>query len=95
MQAEVQDNHARSRFELDAGDGAVAFLDYERRGDVVVLIHTEVPAALSGRGIGQRLVRGVLDAVRAEGRRIVPRCSFVAGYVARHPEYQDLVAQPG
>lgn len=95
MQAEVQDNRDRSRFELEAGDGMVAFIDYERTADAVALIHTEVPAALSGRGIGQRLVRGALDALRAEGRRIVPRCSFVAGYIARHPEYQDLVARPG
>ena len=34
----------------------------------------------------------VLDCIRAEGRRITPRCGFVAAYMRRHPETQDLLA---
>jgi predicted GNAT family acetyltransferase len=34
----------------------------------------------------------VLDALRAEGSKVVPRCGFVAAYVERHPEYRDLLA---
>jgi uncharacterized protein len=92
MASEVADNPALSRFELTAG-GATAFLAYERRpGNLVVLIHTEVPEALSGQGIGSKLVRGALDRLRAEGAHVVPRCEFAAAYIERHPEYRDLVA---
>lgn len=55
-------------------------------------IHTEVPEALEGRGIAGRIVRFALDDVRARGLKAVPRCPYVAGYISRHPEYQDLVA---
>jgi hypothetical protein len=76
--------------------GAVAFVEYERTGGGrIALLHTEVPEALSGQGIGSKLARGVLDALRAEGAKIVPRCEFVAAYVARHPEYRDMVARRG
>ncbi len=93
--SEVKDNQAASRFEMASG-GAVAFVEYRRAGDGrVALLHTEVPEALSGQGIGSRLVRGVLDALRAEGAKIVPRCEFVAAYVERHPEYRDMVAEEG
>ena len=92
--SEVRDNPATSRFEMASGD-AVAFVEYMRAGDRIVLIHTEVPEALSGRGVGSRLVRGTLEAVRTEGLKVVPRCEFVAAYIERHSEYRDLLAHEG
>ena len=93
--AEVRDNPARSRFEMASG-GAVAFVGYERTGNGrIALLHTEVPEALSGKGDGSKLVRGVLDTLRAEGSKVVPRCEFVAAWVGRHPEYRDLLADEG
>jgi predicted GNAT family acetyltransferase len=93
--SEVRDNPARSRFEMASG-GAVAFVECERTGGGrIALLHTEVPEALSGQGVGSKLVRGVLDALRAEGAKVVPRCGFVAAYVGRHPEYRDLLADEG
>ncbi len=89
--SEVRDNPATSRFEMASGD-AVAFAEYRRAGDRIVLVHTEVPEALSGQGVGSKLVRGTLDAVRAEGSKVVPRCGFVAAHIERHPEYRDLLA---
>ena len=93
--SEVKDNPAMSRFEM-ANGGAVAFVEYERSGGGrIALLHTEVPEALSGQGIGSKLVRGVLEALRAERAKVVPRCEFVAAYVERHPEYRDLLADEG
>jgi len=86
----VHDNAARHRFELDA-DGHVAFSNYKREGGTLTVLHTEVPAALNGRGIGSALVRGLLDIARAQGLTVKPLCPFVAGYIAKHPEYADLV----
>ena len=92
---EVKDNQAASRFEMTSG-GAVAFVEYERAGGGrIALLHTEVPEALSGQGVGSKLVRGVLDRIRAAGARVVPRCEFVAAYVERHPEYRDLLDDAG
>ncbi len=46
-------------------------------------------------GFGSKLVRGVLDRIRADGGKAVPRCEFAAAYIARHPEYRDLLADEG
>jgi len=91
MDDAITDDAAAGRFEL-ALDGGVAFVAYRREGAVLFLTHAEVPAGLAGRGLGSRLVRAVLELVRGRGERVVPRCPFVARYVARHPEYSDLVA---
>jgi hypothetical protein len=74
-------------------DGHEAELTYSRAEEnLLVVDHTGVPSALGGRGIGQALVeRAVMDA-RAEGTRILPVCSFVRVQLARHPEWQDVLA---
>ena len=88
----VRDNTERHRFEMDV-EGGMAFANYRADDSVVVVIHTEVPAALQGRGVGSRFVREMLDTIRASGRKVVPRCGFVAAFIRSHPEYQDLVAR--
>lgn len=87
----VTDNAARHRFEMEV-EGWTAFVAYRRGAGVIMLDHAEVPRQLEGRGIGGRLVRATLDAVRAEGSKVVPRCSFVAAFMRRHAdEYGDML----
>lgn len=93
MSLQVTDNPAASRFEIHRDGELVGHASYRRNGDVVVLPHTEVDRAVEGQGVGSALVRGTLDALREQGVRIVPACSFVARYVATHDEYADLVAR--
>ena len=87
----VRDNTERHRFELDA-QSHTAFSNYKRAGGVLTIMHTEVPTALNGKGIGSKLVRGLLELARAEGSKVKPLCPFVKAYIAKHPEYADLVA---
>jgi predicted GNAT family acetyltransferase len=87
----VRDNPALHRFELDA-EGLVAFSHYKRDGNTLTIMHTEVPPAINGKGIGSALARGLLDIARAQGLKVVPLCPFVAAYIAKHPEYADLLA---
>jgi uncharacterized protein len=79
----VSDNPALSRFEVMV-DGQTGFLAYERTGDTLTLIHTEVPVPLRGRHLGDRLVDAALQAGRAEGLRIVVVCPFARAYLRRH-----------
>ena len=87
----VRDNPERQRFELETSAG-VAIAEYRRDGDILTIFHTEVPPALRGRGIGDQLVRGVLDDMRHRHLKVVPRCWFVRGFIDNNPEYSDLVA---
>ena len=83
--ADVTDNTDASRFELRA-DGWLAELIYRIRGDRLVLVHTEVPVELEGRGIGGRLVTAAVDRAAREGLTLVPLCPFARGWLERHPE---------
>jgi predicted GNAT family acetyltransferase len=88
----VRDNPARQRYELEL-EGGTAFVTYSRAPGVVTLLHAEVPAALEGRGHGSALVRGVFGQVRAAGDRLIPLCPFIAAYLRKHPEFEDLLAR--
>jgi hypothetical protein len=87
----VRDNTERHRFELDA-QGHTAFSDYKRADGMLTIMHTEVPAALNGKGIGSALARGLLELARAEGAKVKPLCPFVKAYIAKHAEFADLLA---
>ncbi|ACK50454.1 conserved hypothetical protein [Methylocella silvestris BL2] len=89
---ELADNGALHRFEMHMG-GEIASIYYVLQNNRLVLVHTEVPQALAGRGVGATLVRAVLAEARRQGRRIVPRCDFIAAFIQRNPEYNDLVAE--
>jgi len=84
-----RDNAERHRFELDL-DGHTAFSEYRRADGVLTIMHTEVPKELNGRGIGSKLVRGLLDIARSQGLKVRPLCPFVASYMDKHAEYADL-----
>jgi predicted GNAT family acetyltransferase len=86
---DVIDNAEKQRFELPTGAGP-AFSEYRIRDGVLQVLHTEVPQELEGQGIGSKLARGVLDTARARGLKVQARCPFVAAYMKRHPEYDDL-----
>ena len=88
---DVRHNEASHRFEADV-EGGIAFVAYARDADVLRLHHTEVPPAAEGRGIAASLVSAALDHARAHGLRIAPACSYVRGYMKRHPETQRLLA---
>jgi predicted GNAT family acetyltransferase len=79
---DVTDNQAESRFELRAA-GHLAELVYRRRGNRLVLVHTEVPPELAGQGIGGRLVAAAVERAARQGLTVVPLCPFARQYLER------------
>lgn len=81
------------RFEIRQ-DGATAVAEYQRAGNTLILTHTEVPPALRGTGLGNELARAAFEYARDQHLRVLPRCPFMAAWLRRHREYQDLATGP-
>jgi predicted GNAT family acetyltransferase len=92
MTTEVRHAPERSRYELVEDGQVVGIAEYVDQGEVVVFHHTEIAAQLRGDGRGAQLVTAALDDVRAQGRRIIPTCWYVAEFLELHPEYSALLA---
>lgn|SRR6185503_13520746 len=80
----ISDNQAEGRFELTV-DGHTAFLAYERTNKTLTLVHTQVPDALRGRHLGDRLVDAALAYGRDHGLQTIVVCPFARSYLRRHP----------
>lgn len=90
--AEVVDNARELRYELHDGDTLVGFINYRDENGVRVLVHTDIAPRFEGQGLGAELVEGALEDVRGRGLTIVPLCPFVAAFLRRHPDYEDVLA---
>lgn len=88
---EIINNKKEFRFELALPGDNIAKLEYRWLKGSMVLMHTLVPAAERGKGIGAKLVKYVLDYARAQHLKVIVYCPFVAKYVKEHPGYVSLI----
>jgi hypothetical protein len=78
------------RFEIEQ-DGEVAYLEYSLSGNILELVHTEVPEKLRHTGLASSLAEGALKWAREHKLTVDIICPTVRQYIAKHPEYSDLV----
>ena len=88
---DVIHNSHEQRFEANI-DGHLNVADYVLSNGTLVMTHTAVHPSLQGRGIAAALVERALAFARAEGLKVDPVCSYVQGYLQRHPESRGLLA---
>ncbi len=78
------------QFELEH-DGKVATLQYTIAGNILALLHSEIPESMRGSGIASTLSKTALDWARDKNMKVDEVCPFVAGFLRTHPEYSDLI----
>ena len=93
MEITVVDVPERGRFEIRDGEHVVGLASYHVDDGLMTLPHTEIDPSMGGRGLGTRLVQGVLTAARERHLHVLPYCSFIRKYLLDHPEELDLVAE--
>ena len=84
-------NTSENRYEMEV-EGQKAYVDYRTHPEVIELTYTYVPASCRGKQAGSKLVESVLEHVRAQRLKVIPRCGFVAQWIQRHPEWEGIVA---
>ncbi|MFE6895182.1 GNAT family N-acetyltransferase [Streptomyces sp. NPDC057694] len=89
--ARISDNTEANRYEAFVDGELAGFAQYIRTKDLIAFVHTEVNEGYEGQGIGGSLVRFSLDAARTAGVAVLAVCPFYSGWIARHPDYQDLL----
>jgi predicted GNAT family acetyltransferase len=82
----------RHQYELTVDGKLASFIQYRQAPERLDLRHTEVLPGYERRGLSSRLARFALDDARKGGFKVVASCPFVADFVQRHAEYQDLLA---
>ena len=90
---DVQKNDDSGSYDAVVDGRVVGMIVYHTPRDTqrVTISHTIVDPEYRGQGIASRLVKHALDDLRARELTLTNYCSFVADYIAGHPEYKDLV----
>jgi len=68
-----------------------AFINYTQIGDTYLLVHTEVPEALQGRGIAAALVEKTFNYLEVNCLKMRPYCAYIQSYLKNHPEWKRLI----
>jgi len=89
-QPRPQQKVTTGRFEIER-NGEVAYLDYSLAGNILTLSHTEVPENLRHMGLASSLAETALHWARERNLKVDIVCPTVQQYIAKHPEYSDLV----
>lgn len=92
--AKVRHDKDQQRYVLEINGQPLGFAQYQEEGERQIFIHTEIDDSLAGQGMGSTLARESLDDARRRGKRIVPVCEFIAAYVKKHPDWNDILEQP-
>lgn len=91
---EVIHNPSEGRFEAWI-DGYLSKLEYIQDGNNFVITHVGVFPELRGQGIAGKITQVSLEYAKEHGLRVIPMCSYAAGYIRKHPEYAQLTHQRG
>lgn len=86
----VTDNSQDSQYQISLSDDT-AFISYHLRNGNKELMHTEVPQQYEGKGIASTLARFAFEDARESGQKVVVYCPYLAAYLRKHPEYNDVV----
>jgi hypothetical protein len=81
----IVDDAEHERFVADV-NGELARLEYEVDAGRLVLLHTEVPEPLGGRGLGGRLVQAAVARAARDGLTLAPWCPYARKWLQDHPD---------
>lgn len=84
--------HADSRrYEIRVGNETAGFTEFVDSGEQRIFFHTEIDERFSGRGLASTLIRAALEDTTSHGKRIVPICPFVAGFLEKHDDFAGYI----
>lgn len=85
-------NEAEDRFETWI-DGQLSKLDYIQDGNTIVMTHVGVHPEHRGQGVAGKLTEVALEYAKEKSFRVIPMCPYIATYIRRNPQYEDLTKQ--
>ena len=92
LTVEVRDNPEEARYEIREDGQLVGSAEYRLSEGRMTLVHTAVDPAHARRGLASMLARTALEDARKRGLAVVPRCSFMAGFIRENADdYLALV----
>jgi len=92
MDFKIKHDTEQNRF-VSYVDCYEAVVEYTLKDSVIDLYRTFTPHHLRGKGVAGKIVKYALEHARENNLRVIPTCSYVKGYIERHENYKELLAE--
>jgi uncharacterized protein len=79
------------RFEITLGD-KLAYLQYQRRDQVIEYSYVYVPVEYRGHGIAAELALYAMKYAQAQSLKVIPTCPYIRAFMHKETEYLSLLA---
>ena len=83
-------NEIGRRFEMKV-EYYTAIIEYKEAPGKIILIHTEVPPELEGKGVATAIIEKTLNYIEKNQYKLIPLCPFVVAYLKRHPAWKRIL----
>lgn len=74
-------------------EGNEVYVEYTPGKKLLNLNHTYTNPALRGKGLAAQVVRAALEYSKENNLKVIPTCSYVQSFLAKHNEYKELVTE--
>lgn len=88
----VKESDSKGFFRAEENGSECGRMTYSIAGTGKIIIdHTEVNPAFSGKGVGKQLVMAAVDYARKNNIKIMPLCTFASSVFQKDASIQDVV----
>lgn len=92
MEILQKDDGNKGVFYVEQEKEILAEMTYVWAGtDRIIIDHTDVNAALKGKGVGKQMLSKAVDFAREKGIKIVPLCPFARGVFDKVKEFNNVL----
>lgn len=91
MEIQIEENEEQGYYFIEQDGARAAEMEFRRRADRLIIVHTGVNEGYEGKGYGKMLVEKAITDAREGKYAIVPVCKFARKYFDKHPEAADVL----
>lgn len=92
MSTEVTHDASEMRYTVHFEGNPVGSLSYSMQGEHVSFDSTFVNPMFRNKNLAAILVKTAISDFSAQGKKVIPACSYVERYFELHPEVSDMRA---
>jgi predicted GNAT family acetyltransferase len=88
----IEFNEKNGNFNITTEGRKIALMTFVFAGpDKIIIDHTEVSPAFSGKGLGKKLVEKAVEVAREKKWTIIPLCPYAKKTFDRNPQFKDVL----
>ncbi|MCL7987444.1 N-acetyltransferase [Sphingobacterium sp. lm-10] len=88
----IKQSDAKGYAAASDGEKRAGMMTYSIAGkDLIIIDHTEVDSAYTGKGVGKKMLYKIVELAREKNIKIMPLCPFAASMFRKMDDIKDVL----